>query len=89
MILFFVSCRDSKFDKITSSPFEMKTKSGNLAVSGSFPVSLSMCNITYITTTQDYRTLLVYVRNGYTSDPRTIQKVCAAWMCQCTGNSEN
>ena len=73
-------CRDSKFDKITSSSFEIKTKSGDVAVSGNFPVVLSMCNITYITTTQDYRTLLVNVHNGYTSDSRTIQRRCV--VCQ-------
>ena len=51
-------------------------QSGNMAVSGNFNVSLSMCNITYVTTTQDYRTLLVHVRNGYSSKSRTIQRVC-------------
>lgn len=74
-VTFHYGDRDAKFDKITSSPFEMKTTSGDVAISGSFPVSLTMCNITYVTTTADYTSLLVHVHNGYLSESRTIQKV--------------
>ena len=69
------TCRDSVFDQITSSQFQLKTTAGDVAVSGSFPVSVTMCNITYVTTTQDYRSLLVHVHNGYPSQSRTIRKV--------------
>ena len=69
------TCRDPVFDQITSSQFQLKTTAGDEAVSGSFPVSVTMCNITYVTTTQDYHSLLVHVHNGYPSQSRTIQKV--------------
>lgn len=66
--------RNTAFDTITSSTFELQTTDSQVAVNGKFAVVLNWCNITYVTTTTNYSSLLIHVHNGYTST-RTIQKV--------------
>ena len=66
--------RNKAFDSSTSATIEIKSSSSVKLVSGSFPVTINFCNITYVTTTPNYATLLIHVHNGYT-DTKTVQKV--------------
>ena len=66
--------RDSSFDKTSTGSIKVTTSSGQTAISGSFPIELTMCNITYVTANSVYSQLLVHVHNG-DSDTRTIKTV--------------
>ena len=67
-------CRSPDFDKISSAPFELKTTDQETAMSGTFPVATTKCNITYVTATTKYDQLLIHVHNGHTST-RTVKQV--------------
>ena len=70
-VLYF---RDSSFDKKSTSSLKITTTSGQTAISGSFPIQLAMCNITYVTTDSFFVKLLIHVHNG-DHDTRTIKTV--------------
>jgi desulfoferrodoxin (superoxide reductase-like protein) len=68
--------RDTSFNKEPNQmPIELQTSSGTSLFKGNFLVQLTSCNISYITVTSDYATLLVHVHNGYTDASRTIKTV--------------
>ena len=54
--------RDAKWDQISSASLQVKTDQG-LAVSGEFEPIQSPAQLTYVTTTDDYSTLLIHLQN--------------------------
>ncbi|MBI5532046.1 MAG: hypothetical protein HY898_04975 [Deltaproteobacteria bacterium] len=61
-VWFAFHSRDPAWDSASSGQIEIQTTAGK-AVDGAFAVESTPAPLTYVTTTDDYKTFLVYVRN--------------------------
>lgn len=60
--------RDPKWDSAKTGTIKIATDSGSVAMDGAFNVTTNWANITWVATDTSYSTLLVHVRNGYSSN---------------------
>ena len=59
--------RDPKWDSARTGTIKIATDSGGVTMDGVFNVTTNWANITWVATDTSYSTLLVHVRNGYSS----------------------
>ena len=60
--------RDPKWDSAKTGTIKIVADSGGVAMDGVFNVTTNWANITWVATDTSYSTLLVHVRNGYSSN---------------------